>query len=289
MLIVAFWLGTMGWLVYRDLWPRWLPGEPPPFAIDLADEASEQRVLWTVYKDQEDRGFAETSVRYHEADDTFEVGGVVKLWMRAAKGHGDPDQVLEGRYRVTREGNLRQLSGTVRVVFPLAVVVARLQGKVTGQDFVSQFSFSGFSWDLHRDLKPVPVSNRGSVLNPLQPLNKLRGLRPGQHWRMPLVEPLADTLKAVAAPYLPGVFAQPSEVPMVDVEVLPDVRPLPELKIRPDTRYFPSPPRRFGTPCLVVSFTGDDRSGRIWVREKDDVVLRQEVTLHNESWVLDRD
>lgn len=40
-LIAIFWLTMMGWLFWRDLWPNWRPGEPPPFHID--DIAEVQR------------------------------------------------------------------------------------------------------------------------------------------------------------------------------------------------------------------------------------------------------
>ena len=41
-LIVLFWLATLGWIGYRDLWPRLNPGEVPPFVIELEDELTSQ-------------------------------------------------------------------------------------------------------------------------------------------------------------------------------------------------------------------------------------------------------
>src|SRR5471030_1683909 len=81
--ILAFWLGMTGWLAYRDLWPRWRAGEPPPYSIDLADEARRQSVpvLWTVYRrlpgmvKDERIGRLHTWVVYRDEDDTFELHG----------------------------------------------------------------------------------------------------------------------------------------------------------------------------------------------------------------------
>src|SRR5207302_890211 len=44
------------------------------------------------------------------------------------------------------------------------------------------------------ELPDVPVSRQGSILNPLHPVNRISGLRLGQHWQMPLVDPLRDSL-----------------------------------------------------------------------------------------------
>src|ERR1700687_1039638 len=63
--IVAFWLVMTGWLFFRELWPRLQPGQPPPFRIDLADEAQNNiPIRWSIIKDGEDRGYARTWVNF---------------------------------------------------------------------------------------------------------------------------------------------------------------------------------------------------------------------------------
>ena len=37
--ILFFWVATTGWLFYKELWPHLRSGQPPPYTIDLADEA----------------------------------------------------------------------------------------------------------------------------------------------------------------------------------------------------------------------------------------------------------
>jgi hypothetical protein len=238
----------------------------------------------------DDRGWAETSVRYHEDDDTFEVSSVFRLWTAGRRGHGIADQVLDSRYRVTREGSLRQVTSDVTVVCQVGgqrvEVNGHVDGKVENEQFSPHFRLTSAGLDFKWDPKPVRVSVRGSVLDPLQPVNKLRGLRFGQRWRMPLVKPLAETLNAVAAQYLPGFDRQLSEV---EAEVLPEFRSLPKLKVKPMTTDATPTPRRSGLQCFVVKYRGDDLLAYIWVRERDDVVLRQEVTMNNETLILDRD
>ncbi len=50
--IVIFWIGMSGWLFFREFWPQLQPGQPPPFRIDLADEAQNNiPIRWSIFKD----------------------------------------------------------------------------------------------------------------------------------------------------------------------------------------------------------------------------------------------
>jgi hypothetical protein len=304
--IVAFWLATMGWLFHHDLWPRLRPGEPPPYTIDLGDEASEQKIYWSIFKGGEDKGYAQTWVKYHGRDDTFEVAGVAKLFA-VTKSVGAPEWEVESMYRVNREGELRELRAVVSARIPSWLLelfpqhagaggkgdVPQVKGQIIGQVRDHQFhpsleiSGQGMTW--RPDLKPVPVSSRGSVLNTLQPLNKMRGLRPGQHWRMPLVDPVKDALLAVADQMLPGFGRKMFDGPLLEVDVQRELQDLPELKLKPLENGVAITPRKWGFPCLVIHYVGDDLTARVWVRESDDAVLRQEITQHGQTLILDRD
>jgi hypothetical protein len=283
---MAFWVTMTGWLFYSDLWPRLQPGEPPPFTIDLADEASAnvQKTYWTLFKDGVESGSVETWVVYHDEDDTFEIPGILKLRLIAAPGK-EPDLRIESRYRVTREGELRELAADAHM--PLLGVAAHLDGKVQDKWFTPHFQLTGPGFEFKPDLKPVTVSHRGSVFNPRQPVNKLRGLRPGQRWRMPMVDPVTDTLTVAAAQAVPGIKLP--DLPVLQAEVLPNLQVLPRLELKPVERTAAPSPRRSGVPCLVIQYTSDEINARTWVRESDGLVLRQEVTQHGDTWILDRD
>jgi hypothetical protein len=294
LIILAFWVATMGWLFFRDLKPLMTRGEPPPFTIDLADEASAKVVAWTVLKKAppkkarakdgrvleryQNRGYANTWVKYREADDTFEVSGQFKLWSGDRKDQ-KPDQVVESMYRVSRAGELQEIRANVTASLFGFEVVGHVKGEVKDRLFNPHFEISSkdSGINLSRDLSPVEVSAHGSVLNPLQPLNRLPKLRMAQHWTMPLVDPLADALTA-------AVHRQAVPVRYLDVEVLPQILTLPELIL--DNALYP---RRGGIPCLVIDYAGDDISARTWVRELDGLVFRQEVTQQGDTLILDRD
>jgi hypothetical protein len=263
--IIAFWVAMSGWLFYHELWPRLRPGEPPPYVIDLVEEArtQEQNIYWEVLQNGKETGYARTGVSYQEADDTFLLHGEFKL--RAPGSIGAPLLVIRSAYRVTRAGVLRGVGADVEAkgsFHGLGIeVTAHLTGDVRDGSLYPRYKIEYPLGTYEDSLAPVPVSDRGSVINPLQPLNRLQGLRPGQHWRLPLIDPFAA--------------------------VLP--------KSRPDVRILDADVTS-GTldwhgqevPCFVIDYRGNDATARTWVRAADGIVLQQEVALGSESLILRR-
>ncbi len=301
LVILAFWVATTGWLFYRDLWPRLLPDAPPPFTIDLADEVSEQKIYWKLLQNGQDKSsYAFSWVHYRPADDIFEVSGEFKLFSHGKdSAHTNADQVVESTYGVTRDGELRYVYVEVsmkihNIIVPQDVIVqARITGRVEGQLFRPHLHLASFTVPANQkggdipvtapsdhdragpaiemDLKPVAVSRRGSILNPLQPLNRLQGLRPGQRWRVPMIDPLQDAFRAFSG--------QPAEVNLLEAEVLPQLQMLTW-----GTRH-----REREDACLVIDYQGENCRARTWVRANDGLVLRQEFTQHGETLALQRD
>jgi hypothetical protein len=266
-------MATTGWLFHRDLWPKLRFGEPPPFTIDLAAEAQRNipATYWEVYHGDRRIGQMETAIRYSEPDDTFLLVSHVS---RLQVGPGSPLRIehMNSVYRVTREGQLREIQVDVSfaLLFPVHIDIgARVEGEVRNQVFTPHCTLRSptFMKKQELDLEPVPVSASGNVLNPLHPVNRVAGLRPGQHWRMPLVDPLRDALAAKLGTNLGARF--------LDAEVLPKTEPV-----------------RWGGQewsCLVIEYHGDDgTSARTWVRESDGLVLRQLATVQGERLVLQR-
>jgi hypothetical protein len=274
--IVLFWLATTGWLFRRDLWPKLRPGQPPPFTIDLSTEAQRQpAAYWTIYRNETKIGVAETVTRYNERDDTFSFHGrIQRLDLGIMQMHA-----MSGVYRVTREGRLRDVSVQLSVkllAFPLQMSF-RLEGEVRNDQFYATVELDAPQLGkVELELDPVPVAANGSILNPLHPVNRIVGLRPGQHWRMPLVDPLRDALAAAVEKTLGKSLAGSFGVRYLDAEVLAKTEPV---------RWEGS-----DWPCLVIEYTGDDGTlARTWVRESDGLVLRQLATLPGERLVLQRD
>ena len=269
LMILALWLATTGWLFYRDLWPRLLPDEPPPFTIELADEVSEQKIYWKLFENGTDKGYAFSWVQYRgPEEDTFDVSSEFKLFSNG-RGAGNPDQVVESAYRVTRTGELRRVQAQVSIT--TLGIRAKITGRVDGPWLRPHLRLESPSLPqpLDQDLKPVAVSRRGTVVNPLQPLNRIQGLRPGQRWTVPLMEPLEEVL---------SMFRGGSAgMRYLDAHVLPE----------PETLTWGS--RKYTDACLVIVYRGEEYQARTWVRATDGLVVRQEATHHGVTVALQRD
>src|SRR5262249_31447781 len=180
--IIAFWLTMTGWLFYRDVLPGLRPGQAPPYAIDLVDEARfrESTNHWLVMQNGREIGYADTRVEYRSSDDTFKLNGVFKL--RAPSGRGEAPVEVTSWYRVTRNGELREVGADVTILPAFKSMNLELKGKVDGYvregELFLHYKVPLLSLDEH--VAPINIANRGSVLNTMQPLSRLRGLHAGQ-------------------------------------------------------------------------------------------------------------
>ncbi|MBX9628498.1 MAG: hypothetical protein K2X82_32170 [Gemmataceae bacterium] len=294
-LIVLFWAGTVGLVFYRDLWPRLAASGPPPIAVDLGDEASQREVLWAVLHNGQKAGRLASRTQYVDADDTFEFGYKYTKVVFDVPGGRVLFPEVAVTTRVSRDGALRaqSMAGRMEILLarpnqdgvtdtiPLGDAEAKVEGRVEGGAFVGRCDltgrFGGKSFSVHQDLDPVPVPD-GQALGPLQPVNRLATVRPGQRWVVREVDPLVAAVAAVAAAQarehgvpLPG--EKPEREPLV-ATVAADPEPPPG---RPD-------------PCRVIEYReGDEVRAKTWVRVADGKVLRQEAFLAGESVALVRE
>lgn len=282
-LIVAFWLTTTGWLFWKELRP-FLDTTSPPFHIDLVDEVQQKvPIRWNVYLEGKAPGilFSEANLRpfqaqswveYQEKDDSFSFhfkttsGTPLELDLLLLRR-------LDSSYRITREGQLLSMESNfvVDLIRPLelANIGTHLTGEVRNGEFHSRVHLSlppaiaGIVGTAAKEqtLPTVPVKQRGSVLLPLHPVNKITGIFPGQTWHIPLVNPFID------------VARQMSPIPLSQEEIQSDLlaRVLPDLKQLPD---YPHP-----MPCLVIEYDDEKTRPRTWVHATTGQVLRQEATI----------
>ncbi len=289
--IVIFWIGMSGWLFFREFWPQLQPGQPPPFRIDLADEAQNNiPIRWSIFKDEENRGYIRSWVTFREQDDTFELVGEFKLWKKNPI-EGQPDFVVISRYRVTREGELREFESAIDMnlkmkapnspLIPstredsetaLKVELLHLTGEVRDHYCYPRLKVASEvkKWVplaslFEREMEPVAMPNRASILNTLAPVNKLARVRKGQRWRVPMVDPLAM------------FWNQSPRMEYLDALVLNDIQ------------WIQWGNKKEPAPCLVIEYRGDDISGHTWIQEEDGMVVRQEIIQHGDKLELKRD
>jgi hypothetical protein len=273
--ILAFWLSTTAWLVWRDLWPRWRIGGPPPYTIDLVEEVQRREGvahLWAVLEDDRPPTEARSWVEHDPADDTFALHLKFKArpsFQARPAGPLPRMRFVSSLLRVTREGALRELEVRVAVngaIGPLPVNSnLLLAGQVRGDRFFPRYRLEQSGVLLKEDnLSPVEVSYHGSVLVPQHPVNKIQGLRPGQSWSMPVVDPFA------------AAFGFADAVRHVNARVLPEPQTLQWQERKPKT-------------CLVIEYEGEEEKAATWVEVGTGLVQRQEASFGGHRLVLQRD
>ena len=263
---------------------------------------------WNVQLDGKDVFRASTWVKY-EKDDTFSLHanyGASKGPNTRKYEVARIFQVIKmtSEYRVTRAGELRSLEAQIDVVLPKAGegqslfawanlfqkkvpsppkgnflsqhdpardVHFKLWGEVQDGQFSAhcQAISARLERDLKIDLPPAVVSHNGSVLLPLHPVNRIHGLRPGQTWRQPLVDPFRDALAA-----LPGLSGGPHSV---------------TARVRDELQTLALGDKAEAT-CLVIEYEDEGEIiGRTWVEQDSERVQRQEAQIGGDHWSMTRD
>jgi len=253
--IIAFWLATTGWMVHHEVSLRYRSGEPPPFGIDLTDEVDAPTISWSVFEKGERVGSGNSKVR-RRGDRTF----ILYSDFRFEK---EDFKVLSFRKvtsvtHVNAEGELLDMSAEVEVQNPFdaeKVLKAKVTGTVENQYLSPQVEVESLKVPLNVKIK-VP----GNVLNPMLLVNKYRGVRAGQHWQVPLLNPTS--------------FKKLS-IPSLDAEV--SVAALDW--------------HGQDVPCYRIDYhePGKKVTARTWVRQRDGLVLQQEAEHQGRELILQRD
>jgi hypothetical protein len=266
------------------------PGQTPPYTIDLEDEVQTQHVHvgWTVFYNDRPYLAAQTWVRPEPSDDAFTLVAEIKPRAGAKEGEAAADPFggviqiskVKSEYRVARNGDLIGVSFEFDGAASFHGVVIPGKGSLTGTVhdgalFAHLHAESPLlaGKPIDTDLDPVPVSRHGSVLSPLHPVNRIEGLRPGQTWQLPLVDPLKTAFGALLQKYLGGLAPGAS-----DREITVAARVLPQKQI---LLWNKQP-----VECLVIEYEADDVSAKTWVEASTSRVLCQESERGGEHLVL---
>ncbi len=155
----------------------------------------------------------------------------------------------------------------------------RVRGVVTDGVLTGRGELKSSFGDFAGDLEPVPVQ-RGQPLNPLQPVNRISGVRGGMrswvvHEYNPLQDALADLLrKQLAKSGLPLGDPKPKDSLIAEVGSSPQALTWQNEEVA----------------CWVIEYRRkDDTIARTWVRASDGKVLRQEAFEGGETLTFDRE
>lgn len=269
LLVVAFWLATMTWLVVVKIVPTLLLGEPPSYKklVAEADHSPPPPVAWDIYWDDEPIGKADsqtirqsdgmTDIESHVHIEELPLAELAPPGVSQILRLLDEDDVIlnvkaESIFSIDPLGNLasfRSVLGTMET--PKLVT---MQGVVDSGHMKVTVRSGG---TVHSTEMFVP----GNVLvgDALSPRDRLPDLHAGQTWTVPVYSPF-----------------QPTDSPM---EILrAEVEPL---------RLIEHDGEMVAVWLVVYRADGDGRSrqsqtprGQVWVR-RDGMVLKQEMTLYS--------
>lgn len=309
-LILTGWLTMTVLFVGWDLGPRLAPREPNLFPCKMTDEAGSQAdsTGWTVLRDGREDYVANVDWEYRPRNDLFV--SYCRLWCkhldepvptgpRAAARNLGADTV----FQVARNGRLARLDhhANYRLAWagrpaggPVASCLVR--GTAHGRVLRTRVDVTreppvplGDEWallkldeDLGQPAEDAPLSDRGVLVSPLHPLRQVRDVRPGQTWRMTVLEPLG---LARIVEHLDG--QEPGSIPSAGVTPglwhALDARCLDVLEW---VNY-----REEDVACAIIEARAEQGPVtllRLWVRPADGKVLRQEARVWDETWTFIR-
>jgi hypothetical protein len=302
-LILLFWLAVLGVVVYREVVPHFFNDEPPAPEFVAADELSQATVSWSIYRGPADAdekiGKMTSRIEYVGDDDSFRFVNTyhkLKLALLAFEVtvtsattvlRVDRDGRLKGQ---TLRGNAEMDTGRLGGGLKLAATaeasgVVRggfLEGSatLTAPDLLGQPSVGTFT--------PVAVPD-GQVINPLMPVDRLRGVVPGRRWKVRQVDPLREALGELLVKGLQEELARRGggkKAPTA-VTIPPPPELLAEVLRDPVTLDRPGGP----VGCWVIEYRCEKPpiEARTYVRRDDGRVLRQEATASGERLRFERD
>lgn len=254
--LLAFWLAADGWLFYREVWPYWGAGDPPPYTIDLTEELGNPSVTWDILKKDERIGYATSHVkRQHDRtynlqmEFRFDKFRVLILHVRK----------LTGDYHISEDGDLLGMTAHAWVATSSRKLGSlememHMEARVENGELIPELFFEKEKLALG-DLR-VPMKEHAGAINPLHPLHRLPGLRVGRCWRIALLDPVSAIGKALGGP------VEGLSMPELHAEVKGDTLAWND----EDVPCFKIEYRKPGEPEPVAA---------TWVRRRDGLVLEQ--------------
>jgi hypothetical protein len=280
--IVAFWLVTTGYIAYRDVWPRVFASGPPPVSIELADEARQNvPARWTLYRNGQKVGRLTTQMKYHDADDAFQFTYQYAQLEFEQSGLKLVVPQATSEVRMTRAGDLKKqtmtgkvevLAGGLKIEGTITVEGVVTNGVLTGRCEIRSTVLNGAG-----DLDPIPVKS-GLPLNPLQPVNRIGGVRGGLKWEVHESNPLQDAITGLIRKKLAESGLR-----------LPEEKAKDSLVAQVDSTQHVLNVRGEDVLCWVIEYRRAEPVARTWVRVSDGKVLKQEAFEKGESLAFERE
>lgn len=285
--IVLFWFAVIGLVVCREVMPFFATDAPPAVMIDFSDEATHRfPAQWGVYHGSKRLGTLGTQMTHDRATENYIYTSTYNQLEFTTRSITISAPKLTLTTTVTRDGAMvkQTVKGAVAVggafLGPLKLhATLATEGIVSGGVMSGRTTVKSDWLNLDEPLEPVPVP-AGQVLQPLQPMNRLRGVQPGRQWVIHEVNPLGDAVARMvrkmakdqgAGSLFPAAAVRP--------EIVATVRSKPV-----DFAF-----RNSLIACWVIDYRKDQATASTWVVVADGKVLRQEARLFDEVLRLERE
>lgn len=288
--IIAFWIASIGYFIYREYLPWWRTDAPPPFLVELADEAAPLIGHWSVHRGDQKIGSASTKMTCLK-DNTVELASEIENLEINMQALAFSVQIRITKLRmiqwVTREGQL--LRARSRLQLALIALGQKFEMKATIEGVVKDGKLHAKSilqsplGRHEQELDPIPMQ-LGTVLNPMQPIAKLR-VHPGQHWKMANVDPLGEAMNIAFQHLLQQITKANGVGAKLRVSTPSEIL----AEVDRETQEWKHEEK--SVMCYVIRYRSDDEkfTGSTWVSVDDGKVMRQEVTGFGEKLVLERE
>jgi hypothetical protein len=307
-LVLLFWLAVLAVVVYREVVPRFFGDEPPAPEFVAVDELSQATVGWTVFRGAPNKppaadepiGKMTSRTEYVAADDSFRY---VNTYRGVKLGMLGVELIIPNAtttLRIDRDGKLKEqtLRGTAELdLGRFGVNGQKLTATAEATGVVKDGLLEGSATLTAPDLlaepsagtfTPVPVPN-GQVLNPLMPMDRLRGVVPGRRWVVQQVDPMREALGELLVKGLQEGLARQGGGKRAAAAVTLPTPPelLAEVLTGPEQIDRPGGP----VSCWVIEYRCEKPPvlARTYVRRDDGRVLRQEATAYGERVRFERD
>lgn len=266
LVIVALWLATLAWMWQRDAAAL---RRAPPWTFDVGDEATSHNHSWLAFVDQQEVAHMVAAL-HGDSHGLFDLHGSL-TFKQPVKLHGLFPHVVSGKCQFTPRGVVRKIEGHATCAEFFHADTLREKDRPRFVELTGEIEAGSLTYHLTPPMRQQPsllsvsTGDHGQVLLPLLPLPKLKHLREGQRWRVPVV----DILEMAT---VPNAAEQP--LPILDAEV------------KSDSLLWNEEP----TDCWRVEYREGEAVPRVitWVRRSDGTVLRQSAHYGEVEIVLER-
>ncbi|MGL4420117.1 MAG: hypothetical protein ACRCZF_05585, partial [Gemmataceae bacterium] len=209
--IGLFWVGIMTAVFLRDVLPYWNSDRPPAVRIELSDEATQTvPITWGITRNDTRVGTVRTTMSYSAEENLFRLTSVYRelVYNQGSVRCRIPEMTTV--MAVNRQGDFRGQTMTGKIIIKVvagpitlfeADANATIESTVVDEQLVGHVKAQSPLGEFDEPLDPTPVQ-KGQVLNPLQPVNRLTDIRPGQSWLIHENNPLGDALRTIGQKFL---------------------------------------------------------------------------------------